>query len=145
MEMRPEHNVAMSTQPSGVMPLQMRPSPDAMVNRPELWPVCSRCKLPVTQFSLSDRLRCDLMSLLAKKQTNDAVRLLQLVAACPRTYAVSWVTHHGLNCFCNPACPQCRRPLRTPKAQQCRFCGSNWHAQSSAEQVPPEQQATTRH
>ena len=108
-------------------PLQVRPSPDAMLNRPELWPVCSRCHMPVAQFSLSDRLLCDLMSLLEKGQTGDAVRLLQAVSGCGRRFASSWVAHHGLTCFCNPACPRCGRPLRTSKAKQCRFCHGDWH------------------
>lgn len=124
--------------------LQTRPSPDAMLNRPELWPVCSRCKQPVAQFSLSDRLRCDLMSLVEKRQTNDAVRLLQAVSGCRRAHALSWVSHHGLTCFCNPDCPRCHRPLRTPKSRQCRFCGGDWH-DTSVEQVPPQQQAAARH
>ena len=25
-------------------------------------------------------------------------------------------------------CPRCGRVARTPKAQQCRFCGHDWHA-----------------
>jgi hypothetical protein len=103
------------------------PSPDAMLIRPEKWPMCSRCLRPVAQFSLSDRLRCDLMSLLVKGQKNDAMRLLRGVANCSAENARSWVDHHGLTCFCNPSCPNCNRPLRTPSAKQCRYCHADWH------------------
>src|SRR6516165_887226 len=108
------------------------PSPDAMLIEPAKWPVCSRCQLPVAQFSLSDRLRCDLLKLLEKGQTNDAVRLLRSVAGCSSAFARSWVAHHGLTCFRNPLCPRCRRPLRTPSARQCRHCGTDWHPTVSA-------------
>lgn len=113
------------------------PSPDAMLIAPEKWPVCSRCQLPVAQFSLSDRLHCDLMKLLEKGQSNDAVRLLRSVAGCNPSYARSWVAHHGLTCFCNPLCPHCHRPLRTPNAQQCRYCHADWHsAVSGTHSIP---------
>jgi hypothetical protein len=31
-----------------------------------------------------------------------------------------------------PPCPQCGKPLRTNKAQQCLECGADWHKKSPA-------------
>jgi len=124
-----------TTPPRDTMATQITPrlpSPDAMMIAPAKWPVCSRCQLPVAQFSLSDRLRCDLLKLLEKGQVNDAVRLLRSVAGCTPACARSWVAHHGLACFRNPLCPLCQRPLRTPSARQCRYCGSDWHRSVTA-------------
>lgn len=36
------------------------------------------------------------------------------------------------NALALPACPGCAEPLRTALAQQCFFCGADWHATSAA-------------
>jgi hypothetical protein len=36
--------------------------------------------------------------------------------------------HKDLVYFNN--CPKCKKLARTPKAQQCRFCGHQWHSQT---------------
>ena len=68
----------MATQPTTHVLIEA----DALLIRRDNWPICSRCQLPVPQFSLSDCLHCELMSLVSRHQHNDAARLLSGVAGC---------------------------------------------------------------
>jgi hypothetical protein len=48
------------------------------------------------------------------------------VEAFRRRTAMRVLSHHAHEVFVN-RCPKCDRVVRTPKAQQCLWCGHDWH------------------
>jgi hypothetical protein len=52
--------------------------------------------------------------------------LVDGVEAFHRRAAQRVLAEHGQQVFLN-RCPRCGRLVRTPKAQQCLWCGNDWH------------------
>jgi hypothetical protein len=91
------------------------------------WPTCSRCQSKIPQFQFSPALNERLLDLLARGRKTECVMAIRDESGCDMPTAKTWVAHHGLDCFQNPSCPRCGKPVRTRRAKQCRFCGHDWH------------------
>jgi hypothetical protein len=95
------------------------------------WLKCKKCTGPVPEFAgMPDDLRRELEALLKTSAMGTISRLLQL--GCTFATAQAWTVHyyakhHQEQEPCITMCPHCGKPLRTPSAKQCRFCGADWH------------------
>lgn len=94
---------------------------------PDKGPVCPICKTRIPAFQdLKPQDEAYLKELIRGGQSIEAMKRLRGVTGCNLRWAKIWVSHpHGPR----PTipCPHCGEALRTPLAQQCRFCGMDWH------------------
>ena len=100
--------------------------------------LCPKCGVRVPQFV--DLNRADLSrlrNLVIDHQPVLAVKELRSITGCCLPWAKIWVQHEGQAREETRPCPYCAKPLRTPAAQQCRFCLMDWHDPENPHKMTP--------
>jgi hypothetical protein len=92
---------------------------------------CCQCVIP----QLAELTPAELAEIRASGPGNRFFdqRRLRLMTGCSDAWAKIWALHPdgqpkpAKPTQPKPPCPHCGRPLPTPRAKQCLFCGADWH------------------
>lgn len=89
---------------------------------------CERCRTRVPGFAdLDDTDEAELRGSLETKGMVSVVLELRARTGCSLAWATIWATHLNEHAaIVVTPCPHCGKPLRTPRARQCRFCRRRW-------------------
>jgi hypothetical protein len=102
--------------------------------------LCPKCGVRVPQFvDLNQADLSRLRNLVIDHQPVLAVKELRSITGCSLPWAKIWVQHEGQAREETRPCPYCAKPLRTPAAQQCRFCLMDWHDPENPQKMHPAQ------
>jgi ribosomal protein S27AE len=90
----------------------------------EKWSTCPRCGEEVPEFEFSPQFQLKILDLVTKGLRVETTMELRRVSGCGLKTAKAWVIHktYKVPFTEQSVCPHCGKPLRTPKAKQCRFC-----------------------
>jgi hypothetical protein len=105
---------------------------------PERGLLCHECKTRIPQFAdLSEIDKQRILELILEDKPVMAMAALRAATGCGIRWAKIWVIHKGQpnSPIDHPPCPYCGEPLRTPSAQQCRFCRRDWHNPDQVEML----------
>jgi hypothetical protein len=99
---------------------------------PDRGPLCTTCGSRIPQFDeLVGEPELRVLRLIKAGRNIEALKELQRITGCSLAWAKLWVAHRGEpegERSPTAPCPHCGRPLRTPRARQCRFCRRDWHS-----------------
>ena len=107
---------------------------DIRDEHPQRGHLCDVCGLRIPAFEdLDPETEARVCALIDSNHHIEAIGRLREAVGCSLAWAKLWVAHRGVpRGEVAPAtpCPHCGKPLRTPRAKQCRHCRRQWHHES---------------